>query len=148
MPDHAPLAPADQPVRGAGAAAGLPPAIIRVHGGPTAQSRAAFSPDIQFFVTRGYAVLEVNYRGSTGYGRAYMEALRGQWGVHDVADAISGARHLAEQGLADPAKLVILGGSAGGYTALCALAVRDAFAAGASHYGVSDVEALARVAGR
>ena len=129
---------------GRAAPAGRPPAIIRVHGGPTAQARAAFSPDVQFFVTRGYAVLDVNYRGSTGYGRAYMEALRGQWGVRDVEDAIGGARYLTAQGLADPAKLVILGGSAGGYTVLRALVTQPRFfKAGVCLYGVSNLFTLA-----
>jgi dipeptidyl aminopeptidase/acylaminoacyl peptidase len=94
--------------------------------------------------SRGIAVLDVNYGGSTGYGREYRRRLDGQWGVVDVDDCANGARHVAERGLADDARLMIAGGSAGGYTALCALAFRDAFAAGASHYGVSDVEALAR----
>ncbi|MGD0094129.1 MAG: S9 family peptidase [Planctomycetota bacterium] len=128
----------------AGAGAGLPPAIIRVHGGPTAQARAAFSPDIQFFVTRGYLLLDVNYRGSTGYGRAYMEALRGQWGVSDVEDALSGARYLTGQKLADPAKLVLMGGSAGGYTVLRALVTQPRFfKAAVCLYGVSNLFTLA-----
>jgi len=126
------------------APAGLPPAILRVHGGPTAQVRASFSPDVQFFATRGYVVLDVNYRGSTGYGRAYMEALRGQWGVHDVEDVISGARYLVEQRLADPGRLVILGGSAGGFTVLRALATQPHFfKAGVCLYGVSNLLTLA-----
>jgi dipeptidyl aminopeptidase/acylaminoacyl peptidase len=115
-----------------------------VHGGPTSQVRAAFSADVQFFATRGYVVLDVNYRGSTGYGRAYMEALRGQWGVHDVDDAISGARYLIEQKLADPGKLVILGSSAGGFTVLRALTVQPRFfKAGVCLYGVSNLFTLA-----
>ena len=122
---------------------GLPPAIIWVHGGPTSQSIAAYSP-LQFFTTRGYAVLQVNYRGSTGYGKAYMEALRGNWGVYDVEDAISGARHLADAGLVDPGRLVILGGSAGGYTVLQALVNYPGFfKAGICLYGISNLFTLA-----
>lgn len=93
-----------------------PPAIIRIHGGPTAQAVATYVGEVQFFTSRGYAVLTVNYRGSTGYGRAYMEALRGNWGMCDVEDTITGAHYLTQQGLVDGQRLVLLGGSAGGYT--------------------------------
>ena len=123
---------------------GLPPAIVSIHGGPTSQAVASFHPATQFFTTRGYAVLQVNYRGSTGYGRDYAEALRGTWGVYDVEDAVSGAGYLVEQGWVDGGKLVIMGGSAGGYTVLQALVSRAGFfKAGISMYGISDLSALA-----
>lgn len=123
---------------------GLPPAILLIHGGPTSQSIAKYSPQVQFFTTRGYAVLQVNYRGSTGYGRDYMLALRGAWGVVDVEDAISGARYLAESGLADPSRMVIMGGSAGGYTVLQVLAHHPGvFKAGICNFGVSNLFNLA-----
>lgn len=122
---------------------GLPPAIISIHGGPTSQAVASFHPATQFFTTRGYAVLQVNYRGSTGYGRDYADALRGTWGVYDVEDAVSGASYLVERGWADGDKLVIMGGSAGGYTVLQALAGHaGVFKAGISMYGISDLFAL------
>ena len=121
-----------------------PPLLVHSHGGPTAMTTATLDLSTQYMTSRGIAVLDVNYGGSTGYGREYRRRLDGQWGVVDVDDCANGARHVAERGLADDARLMIAGGSAGGYTALCALAFRDAFAAGASHYGVSDVEALAR----
>ena len=121
-----------------------PPLLVHSHGGPTAMTTATLDLSTQYMTSRGIAVLDVNYGGSTGYGREYRCRLDGQWGVVDVDDCANGARHVAERGLADDARLMIAGGSAGGYTALCALAFRDAFAAGASHYGVSDVEALAR----
>ena len=118
---------------------GLPPLMVMVHGGPTSQRRAAFSPEAQFYTSRGYAVLEVNYRGSTGYGRSYTQALRGQWGVLDVQDAVSGAKALVERSLADPEKLVIIGGSAGGYTVLQALVDYPGFfKAGVCLYGISN----------
>ena len=121
-----------------------PPLLVHSHGGPTSMTTATLDLSTQYMTSRGIAVLDVNYGGSTGYGREYRRRLDGQWGVVDVDDCANGARHVAERGLADDARLMIAGGSAGGYTALCALAFRDAFAAGASHYGVSDVEALAR----
>ena len=122
---------------------GLPPAIVSIHGGPTSQAVASFHPATQFFTTRGYAVLQVNYRGSTGYGRDYTDALRGTWGVYDVEDAVSGAGHLVEQGWVDSGKLVIMGGSAGGYTVLQALVNHAGFfRAGISMYGISDLFAL------
>ena len=124
--------------------AGSPPAIILIHGGPTGQATASYDARAQFFATRGYAVLQVNYRGSTGYGKAYMAALRENWGVYDVEDAIGGARYLAEAGLADPGKLVIMGGSAGGYTLLQALVTQPGFfKAGVCLYGVSNLFTLA-----
>jgi dipeptidyl aminopeptidase/acylaminoacyl peptidase len=123
---------------------GLPPAVISIHGGPTGQRTAAYNPEAAFFTSRGYAFLAVNYRGSTGYGRRYMLALRGRWGELDVDDAVSGAKALCDRSLADPARLVILGGSAGGYTVLNAL-VRNPgfFRAGVCLFGVSDLFRLA-----
>ena len=121
----------------------LPPAIVRIHGGPTSQARAGYTGDTQFFATRGYTVLDVNYRGSTGYGRRYMDALRNQWGIADVEDAISAARFLVKRKLADPQRLVILGGSAGGFTVLLALALHPrVFKAGVCLYGVTDLFGL------
>jgi dipeptidyl aminopeptidase/acylaminoacyl peptidase len=120
-----------------------PPAIVRIHGGPTGQATATFSNDVQFFTTRGYVFLQVNFRGSTGYGRHYMQALRGTWGVYDIADAISGARYLAEQGIADGGRLVIMGGSSGGYTVLETLCrAPGMFKAGICLYGVSNLLTL------
>lgn len=121
-----------------------PPLVVKVHGGPTSQASGAFSLGVQFWTSRGFAVLDVDYGGSTGYGRAYRRLLDGAWGVVDVEDAQAGARHLAEQGLADGERMVITGGSAGGYTVLMCLTTGDTFAAGASHYGVTDLGALAR----
>ena len=120
-----------------------PPLIVKSHGGPTGQTTAAFSAKIQFWTSRGFAVLDVNYRGSTGYGRAYRRRLNGDWGVLDVEDCAAGARWLAEKGWVDGERMAISGGSAGGYTTLCALTFEDCFAAGASHYGIGDLSALA-----
>ena len=118
--------------------AGKPPLIVDVHGGPTSQRNLAFDLDVQFFTSRGYAVLQPNHRGSTGYGRTYRNMLRGNWGIYDVQDSVSGARHLAEQGLVDGDKLIILGGSAGGFTVLMALEQYPGFfKAGVNLYGVS-----------
>jgi dipeptidyl aminopeptidase/acylaminoacyl peptidase len=122
----------------------LPPLLVKSHGGPTAATSSAQNLRIQYWTSRGIAVLDVNYGGSTGYGRAYRERLSGQWGVVDVDDCVNGARALVERGRADGKRLAITGGSAGGYTTLCALTFRDVFQAGASHYGISDLEALAR----
>jgi dipeptidyl aminopeptidase/acylaminoacyl peptidase len=99
---------------------------------------------VQYWTSRGFAVADVNYGGSTGYGRAYRELLRGAWGIVDVDDCTHAALFAASQGVADPERLAVSGGSAGGYTTLCALTFRDLFGAGASHYGVGDLEALAR----
>jgi dipeptidyl aminopeptidase/acylaminoacyl peptidase len=121
-----------------------PPLIVVSHGGPTAASLDVLDPRVQFWTSRGFALLDVNYGGSTGFGRAYRDRLTGQWGVVDVADCVNGARYLVDQGKADPARLAIRGGSAGGYTTLAALTFYDTFRAGASHYGVSDVEVLAQ----
>jgi dipeptidyl aminopeptidase/acylaminoacyl peptidase len=123
---------------------GRPPAILHIHGGPTAQAVAGFQAQTQFFTTRGYAVLQVNYRGSTGYGTAYVEALRGQWGIADVEDAVSGAHYLVDQGLASAQHLVIMGGSAGGYTVLQALVQHPGFfKAALCLYGISNLFTLA-----
>ena len=120
-----------------------PPLVTMVHGGPTSQTLPVATLGVQFFTTRGFAVADVNYRGSTGYGRDYRDALQDEWGVLDTADCVDTAEHLAETGRADPDRLAITGGSAGGYAVLCALAFHDTFDAGASHYGVADLEALA-----
>lgn len=123
---------------------GKPPLIVNIHGGPTSQVRAFFNPKAQFFATRGYAVLEVNYRGSTGYGRDYWSALNGNWGVFDVQDAISGTRYLAEKELVDDKRTVIMGGSAGGFTVLQALVEQPGFfKAGICLYGVANQFTLA-----
>ncbi|MEJ7762451.1 MAG: S9 family peptidase [Thermomicrobiales bacterium] len=121
-----------------------PPLIVQSHGGPTGATSTAFGAKIQFWTSRGFAVVDVDYRGSTGYGRAYREALDGEWGIADVEDCVSAARYLVERGDADPERLIIRGSSASGFTTLSALAFRDTFRAGASLYGVGDLEALAR----
>ena len=121
-----------------------PPLLVLSHGGPTAASTTVKSLSIQYWTSRGIGVLNVNYGGSTGFGRAYRDRLKAQWGIVDVDDCINGARYLVARGDADPDRLMISGGSAGGYTTLCALTFRDVFKAGASHYGVSDAEALAK----
>jgi len=117
----------------------LPPLIVQSHGGPTSATSTAFNLSIQFWTSRGFAVLDVNYGGSSGYGRAYRERLKGQWGVIDVDDCVNGAKYLVERSLVDGKRLAIRGGSAGGYTTLCALTFRDVFNAGASYFGVSDL---------
>jgi len=118
---------------------GAPPLMVLIHGGPTSQRGAAFYSNVQFFTSRGYAILQVNYRGSTGYGRKYREMLNGKWGIYDVEDAVSGARHLIEQCLADEKRLVIMGGSAGGFTVLKALEdYPGVFRAGVCLYGVAN----------
>jgi len=121
-----------------------PPLIVKSHGGPTAAASTALSLSAQYWTSRGFAVLDVNYGGSTGYGRQYRERLNKKWGIVDVDDCANGARYLANRGEVDGNRLVITGGSAGGYTTLCALTFRNTFKAGASHFGVSDAEALAR----
>jgi dipeptidyl aminopeptidase/acylaminoacyl peptidase len=120
----------------------LPPALVLAHGGPTAMTDAGLKMRVQYYTSRGFAVLDVNYTGSTGFGRAYRERLDGRWGVADVADCAAGARFLTRKGFADPGKIAVAGGSAGGYTTLMALATTDAFAAGCSHYGISDLGLL------
>jgi dipeptidyl aminopeptidase/acylaminoacyl peptidase len=121
-----------------------PPLVVMSHGGPTSSSSASLKYSIQYWTSRGIAVLDVNYGGSSGYGRAYRERLNGQWGIVDVDDCVNGARYLTTCGEVDGNRLAIRGGSAGGYTTLCALTFRDTFKAGASHYGISDLEALAK----
>jgi dipeptidyl aminopeptidase/acylaminoacyl peptidase len=128
-----------------GAPAGeKPPLLVKVHGGPTSSASSTLSLRNQFWTSRGIAVLDVNYGGSTGFGRAYRERLYGNWGVVDVEDCINGVKFLSAQGKVDAKRAVITGGSAGGYTTLAALAFHDFFQGGASHYGVSDIAALAR----
>ncbi|GJM38371.1 MAG: peptidase [Acidimicrobiales bacterium] len=130
-PDH--VAPAGE----------RPPLLVLAHGGPTAQARRQLQTAILFWTSRGIAVVDVDYRGSTGYGRAYRQALDDRWGIADVEDCVAAARHLADRGDVDPDRLMIRGGSAGGFTVLSALAFHDVFAVGASRYGVADLEALA-----
>ncbi|MGH9907356.1 MAG: prolyl oligopeptidase family serine peptidase, partial [Pyrinomonadaceae bacterium] len=122
----------------------LPPLLVKSHGGPTAAAVTAQSLIIQYWTSRGIAVLDVNYGGSSGYGRAYRQRLKDKWGVVDVDDCVNGARYLVKQRIVDGDRLMITGGSAGGYTTLCALTFRNSFRAGGSHYGVSDAEALAK----
>lgn len=119
-----------------------PPLLVKCHGGPTASASSTLRLETQFWTSRGIAVLDVNYGGSSGYGREYRQRLNGEWGVVDVDDCVNGAQYLIEQGEVDPARCVITGGSAGGYTTLNALTFRDTFRAGASHYGVSDLKGL------
>ncbi len=121
-----------------------PPLIVNCHGGPTGATSNDLRLKTQFWTSRGFALVNVNYRGSSGYGRAYRERLNGQWGIADVADCVNVVRYLIAQGRVDPARVAISGGSAGGYTVLCALTFHDVFTAGASHYGISDLEALAK----
>ncbi len=121
-----------------------PPLIVLAHGGPTAQARQELSWNRRYWTSRGFAVVDVNYRGSTGFGREYRNALRGLWGIADVADCVAAARYLCERGDVDPNRLAIIGGSAGGYSVLCALSFTDVFAAGVSRYGIADLEVLAR----
>ncbi|UCD04917.1 MAG: S9 family peptidase [candidate division WOR-3 bacterium] len=122
----------------------LPPLIVITHGGPTSCSYTSLDLKIQFWTSRGFAVLDVNYAGSTGFGRPYRERLKGNWGIVDVDDCVNAARYLVDEGLVDGSRVIIRGGSAGGYTTLCALTFRDFFKAGASYYGISDLETLTR----
>lgn len=121
-----------------------PPLLVMSHGGPTGVAQSALDLSIQYWTSRGFAVLDVNYGGSAGFGRAYRERLNGQWGIVDVEDCINGALDLVRRGLVDGDRLIIRGGSAGGYTTLCALTFHNVFRAGASHFGIGDLEALAR----
>lgn len=120
----------------------LPPLLVFSHGGPTGQTTGALNLSIQFWTSRGLAVVDVNYGGSTGYGREYRERLKDNWGIVDVDDCANAARYLAGQGLVDGERLAIRGGSAGGYTTLAALTFTDVFAAGASHFGIADLETM------
>ena len=127
-----------------GPAGEQPPLLTLVHGGPTSYAGPSYTPRTQFWTSRGFAVVDVNYGGSTGYGRAYREELKGNWGVVDVQDVVAAVRFLCESGKADAHRVAISGGSAGGYTVLAALALHREFSAGADYYGVSDMTALAR----
>lgn len=121
-----------------------PPLIVFSHGGPTGATSAGLNLKVQYWTSRGFAILDVNYSGSTGYGREYRDRLKDQWGVLDVEDVCAGAEYLVAKGLADPERLLIKGGSAGGYTVLAALTFHNTFSAGASHYGIGDLTTLAR----
>jgi len=122
-----------------------PPLLVIAHGGPTASASSALSLERAFFTSRGIAVVDVDYRGSTGYGRPYRDALKGTWGIADVDDCVAAAEYLAWRGSIDPARMVIRGGSAGGYTALACLTFRpEVFAAGISHFGIADLELVHR----
>lgn len=120
-----------------------PPLVVTLHGGPTSHTGAAYKGVVQFWTSRGFAVVDVNYGGSTGYGRAYRERLRGQWGVVDLADAVAAVDHLVALGWVDGSRVAIRGGSAGGFTVLSALAFSRRFAAGINYFGVADLETLA-----
>jgi len=122
----------------------LPPLLVKSHGGPTSSSGTTLDPEIQFWTSRGIAVADVNYGGSSGFGRAYRQRLEGNWGIVDVADCVATAQFLVTAGEVDPARLAIDGGSAGGYTTLCALTFSDVFAAGASFFGIGDLETFVR----
>jgi dipeptidyl aminopeptidase/acylaminoacyl peptidase len=121
-----------------------PPLLVMSHGGPTGASDTSMNLEVQYWTSRGIAVLDVNYGGSTGYGRAYRLRLNGQWGVVDVDDCVNGALYLVNQGTVDEQRLAITGGSAGGYTTLCALTFRNTFKAGASHFGIGDLETFVK----
>lgn len=126
-----------------GAPGERPPLIVMIHGGPTSEATTTLDVEVQFWTTRGFAVVDVNYGGSTGFGRAYRERLNGRWGIVDVDDCINAARSLVERDAVDGERLVIRGGSAGGYTTLCAVTFHDVFAAGTSRYGIGDLEPFA-----
>ena len=117
-----------------------PPLVVHCHGGPTSGGGPTYPFQYQYWTSRGFALVDVNYGGSSGYGRAYRQRLNGNWGVVDVDDCISAARHLVKQGLVDPDRIAITGGSAGGFTVLLSLTKRDYYSAGASHYGIGDLE--------
>lgn len=127
-----------------GPAGELPPLIVTSHGGPTAAAFSGFQTGLQLFTSRGYAVLDVDYGGSTGYGRDYRKRLEGEWGIVDVDDCVAGARYLAERGLADGERLAIRGGSASGFTTLAALAFTDEFDAGCTYFGIGDLRAFVK----
>jgi dipeptidyl aminopeptidase/acylaminoacyl peptidase len=118
--------------------------LVISHGGPTSATSPALRLAVQYWTSRGFAIVDVNYGGSTGYGRPYRERLKGNWGIVDVEDCINAARYLEKRGDVDGKRMAIRGGSAGGYTTLCALVFHKVFAAGASYYGVADLETLAR----
>ena len=127
-----------------GPAGELPPLIVTSHGGPTAEAFSGFATGLQLFTSRGYAVLDVDYGGSTGYGKAYRKRLEGQWGIVDVDDCVAGAKYLVEQGLVDGERLAIRGGSASGFTTLAALAFTDQFDAGCTYFGIGDLRAFVK----
>lgn len=127
-----------------GPAESLPPLLVSVHGGPTGSAKIAFNPAIQFWTSRGFAWLDVNHRGSAGYGRRFRQSLYGEWGVADIEDVLGAVQHLVANGLADPRRIAIRGGSAGGYVVMAALANSDLFCAGVSYYGICDLERLAQ----
>jgi dipeptidyl aminopeptidase/acylaminoacyl peptidase len=131
-PPHNPLFEAPEDAR--------PPLLVICHGGPTGATSAQLSLGVQYWTSRGFAVVDVNYGGSTGYGRDYRQRLNGNWGIVDVMDCINAARYLIDQGLADAKRVAIRGGSAGGYTTLRALTWKDFFAAGANYFGVAELE--------
>ncbi len=133
--------PTNPDVTGAGRRS-QPPLLVITHGGPTGATIDVLDPKIQFWTSRGFAVLDVNYSGSTGYGRPYRDRLTAQWGIVDVEDVVAGAQAMVAAGKADPERLIIRGGSAGGYTTLAALTFHDTFKSGASYYGISDLEVL------
>lgn len=122
----------------------LPPLIVISHGGPTSGSSSTLSLAIQYWTSRGISVVDVNYRGSSGFGKKYRDSLKGNWGIYDTEDCIAAAKYLVEKKLVDEKKIAIRGGSAGGYTTLCALSFHNYFSAGASYYGVADAGALAK----
>jgi dipeptidyl aminopeptidase/acylaminoacyl peptidase len=140
---HAFFYPPRAPSR-AGLASERPPLLVKSHGGPTGVAHPVLDLRVQYWTSRGFAVVDVNYGGSTSFGRAYRELLDGQWGVVDVEDCVAAARFLAAAGQVDGERMLITGGSAGGFTTLCALTFHDVFRAGASHCGIADLEALAR----
>lgn len=123
---------------------GRPPLLVTCHGGPTSQAFPDLKPSYQYWTSRGFVILDVNHGGSTGFGRAYRERLIGKWGLVDTTDCVDGARDQARQGRVDEGRMAIRGGSAGGFTTLCALTFHDAFRAGAAYYAVADLEALSR----
>ena len=122
----------------------LPPLIVISHGGPTSSSSSTLSLAIQYWTSRGISVVDVNYRGSSGFGKKYRDSLKGNWGIYDTEDCIAAAKYLVEKKLVDEKKLAIRGGSAGGYTTLCAISFHNYFSAGASYYGVADAGELAK----
>jgi dipeptidyl aminopeptidase/acylaminoacyl peptidase len=122
-----------------GPSAELPPLVVHSHGGPTAAAGSSFDLEFQYWTSRGFGIVDVNYGGSSGYGRTYRLRLNGNWGVVDVDDCVNAGRYLVERGLADGKRIAITGGSAGGFTTLVALTKRDFFNAGASHFGIGDL---------
>ena len=122
-----------------------PPVLVRVHGGPTGMSKRSLCMKTQYFTSRGFAVFDVDYRGSTGYGRQFRRALYGKWGVYDLQDTISGVKHLIKEGIVDENRLAIDGGSSGGYTTMAMMVFEDFFHVGVSYYGISDLISLTKI---